>query len=259
MTTMTSPPQERMSDFESLPVVSRVEGDRFCDSCGYNLNTQAVRRDPTTGVLLCRCPECGTFHAAGDMTTAGRLWLYRAGRILLVTWVFTAWSAAVGVMMVQVAVTLSMVDLLRPMLISNNPETHPLARVWTQIIGSACALSVVLGFATVSVCAMVFTHWKRWSYAIAAALWPIISAILIWFYFAYVNWTMQGMAPVFFRVGLIPVTAYLLGGVVGVMLGRRFARLQVRWLVPPTLWGSFSYLWTTDGLTPPTPHKPRHP
>lgn len=254
MTSTTSPPADGSTlDFQSLPVISRVEGDRFCDGCGYNLNKQAIRREPATGVPLCRCPECGMFHAAGDMSTAGRLWLYRAGRILLVVWVFVAWSAAVAVMMTQIMLTIGVLDVLRPMLISTTPEQHPLAAKWPQLVGFACVLSAILGMGTITACAMVFTHWKTWSYGVAALIWPVVSAILLWFHLSFVARTPQASLMAIYTMGLIPIVAYFGGGLIGVFVGRRTARLTVRWLIPPVLWGVFSYLWTADGLTPPTP------
>ncbi len=73
--------------FGSLPLVAEIETDRFCDECGYNLRTQAVRRDTQTGLLLARCPECGRYHAANQETSASRPWLRRLATMLLSWWV----------------------------------------------------------------------------------------------------------------------------------------------------------------------------
>jgi len=85
------PPTE--PDRPTAPV-GVIEMDRFCDRCGYNLRTQAVTRDEHTGILICRCPECGTFHPAGVATDAGRAWWGRFGTLLLLFWVLILLSCA---------------------------------------------------------------------------------------------------------------------------------------------------------------------
>src|SRR5690348_18374707 len=84
------------------PVVSHLQTDTFCAGCGYNLNTQAVLRDARLDLLICRCPECGRFTAAGQGTSAARVWLNRFGILLLMVWllflfvVFGLGSLALG-------------------------------------------------------------------------------------------------------------------------------------------------------------------
>lgn len=71
--------------FEDWPEISRVETDRFCFRCGYNLHQQSVRRDPRTEVLVSRCPECGTFHHLVSWSMrylAGSAGCYVAGGLL---------------------------------------------------------------------------------------------------------------------------------------------------------------------------------
>ncbi|MDB5300946.1 MAG: hypothetical protein JWO87_2609, partial [Phycisphaerales bacterium] len=53
------------SEAQVGPVISNIHTDTFCESCGYNLHTQAVVRDERLGLLICRCPECGRWAAAG--------------------------------------------------------------------------------------------------------------------------------------------------------------------------------------------------
>jgi hypothetical protein len=83
--------------FEDLAPVAFVEIDRYCEACGYNLRTQAVRRDPRTQVLLTRCPECGRHHPAADGTTAARAWVRRFSPLLLCGWVLLVLGGVVGV------------------------------------------------------------------------------------------------------------------------------------------------------------------
>ncbi len=64
-----------------------VETDTYCDGCAYNLHGQTVTRDERLGILVCRCPECGKWHAAGRETSATRDWQRRLGVGLLAGWV----------------------------------------------------------------------------------------------------------------------------------------------------------------------------
>ena len=64
-----------------------VETDTYCDGCAYNLHGQTVTRDERLGILVCRCPECGKWHAAGRETSAAREWQRRLGVGLLQVWV----------------------------------------------------------------------------------------------------------------------------------------------------------------------------
>jgi hypothetical protein len=68
----------------------QLETDHFCEQCGYNLHGQPVSRDPRTQIVICRCPECGRFAAAGKDGTAGSLWLSRFAATVLVAWCLIA-------------------------------------------------------------------------------------------------------------------------------------------------------------------------
>lgn len=81
--------------------IARIETDRFCGGCGYNLFSQAVFRDPATQLLLCRCPECGAFHAVGDATTIGQAWLRRLGSLALFIWMAVVLAVVVGLVLGQ--------------------------------------------------------------------------------------------------------------------------------------------------------------
>src|SRR2546421_11918868 len=79
---VTSEPSSKVGE-----VVSHLQSDTFCAGCGYNLNTQAVLRDARLDLLVCRCPECGRYAAAGLGTSASRTWLNRVGILLLMLWI----------------------------------------------------------------------------------------------------------------------------------------------------------------------------
>ena len=43
--------------------VDVLSGDRCCARCGFNLYGQTIIREPHYGLLMVRCPECGTAAA----------------------------------------------------------------------------------------------------------------------------------------------------------------------------------------------------
>jgi len=81
--------------FEQLDAVGTVELDRYCASCGYNLRQQAIRREPSTKLLLCKCPECGVFEPANTLTTATRSWFRGLVAFVWIVW-FAIWLNLVG-------------------------------------------------------------------------------------------------------------------------------------------------------------------
>jgi hypothetical protein len=61
--------------------VSTVTGDRLCTTCSYNLVGQMVLREPHYGLLIVRCPECGTVASVQEYPLLGR-WANRWGAVL---------------------------------------------------------------------------------------------------------------------------------------------------------------------------------
>lgn len=52
--------------------VSQLEGDRACIRCGFNLSGQSVIREDKYGLLIVRCPECGTAASMQEYPLLGR-------------------------------------------------------------------------------------------------------------------------------------------------------------------------------------------
>ncbi|MDY7108184.1 MAG: hypothetical protein SYC29_06060 [Planctomycetota bacterium] len=61
--------------------VSTVNADRLCTTCSYNLTGQMVLREPHYGLLIVRCPECGTVAGVQEYPLLGR-WANRWGAVL---------------------------------------------------------------------------------------------------------------------------------------------------------------------------------
>lgn len=65
--------------------VSIITGHRLCATCRYNLTGQPVLREPHYGLLVVRCPECGTVAGAQEYPLLGR-WVARWGLVVAITW-----------------------------------------------------------------------------------------------------------------------------------------------------------------------------
>ena len=259
-----------MSDIELAvgPQVGQVQTDTFCEGCGYNLLTQAVMRDDRLGILVCRCPECGRYAAAGRTTSADRVWLNRLGAVTLVGWVFfllTLFSLlALFIGMLTYGQTAEATELapLNPMNqmvqryvyaykvrdISPGDEDslsrHRVSQV--LILGTAGLLSLGAGMLFSS----FFWHVRGWRRGLAV-LPPLLGAgvaILMW---------MEDPMTRFIRAWgarrmCLCLLFEILAVAIGVLIGRPVARGLLRILVPPRARQHLAFLWITDGKVPKT-------
>jgi hypothetical protein len=275
--------------FESLAPVAFVEIDRYCAGCGYNLRTQAIRRDPRTQILITRCPECGCYHAAGDTTTAARVWLGRLGPLFLLAWLAVVLSAALGLFGLMASLSYGTLDELttwQPISAATGlPATQPtitrtqgswgttvityttpsrsLLQVrpdpphYAPFMALFAAGSFAVAGAMVLMLVVVFHHWRRWLYVLVAVAMPLAAAALviaIWWDEAphLLDWSL-------IYIGLHALVQ-LLGGLTGVAFGRPVARGLVRAFVPTSWRAPLAYLWLIDGKRPPgtaDPHAAR--
>lgn len=65
--------------------VSTLVGDRLCVTCGFNLTSQTVVREPHYRMLIVRCPECATIASLQEFPLLGR-WAARWGALLAALW-----------------------------------------------------------------------------------------------------------------------------------------------------------------------------
>jgi len=261
---------DQQLSLENLPAVAYVETDRYCDGCGYNLRTQAVCRDPRINILLCRCPECGRFHAATDVVTAARPWLNRLSTLLLFIWIVIVTHGAVGIVVLEFASTAISVDELitrqripvttapastvrrrsaRANLIYMAPYRYKysmrkMTRELKAFIGFVIGGSFALGFVGATFLMVIFYHWRKRYYFIVVLTVPVligISAYYIWKIDAHE--IMESILPYI----LANTIAQLLGGLVGVLWGRPFVRLLLCIFLPPRLRQYLTFLWLVDG------------
>ena len=67
------------------PVHHLLTGDRLCSGCGYSLVHQPILREPTYGLLIVRCPECGVVAPLQEYPMLGR-WATRLAAIGAAAW-----------------------------------------------------------------------------------------------------------------------------------------------------------------------------
>lgn len=278
-----------LAEFDRQPPVAYVEMDRYCDGCGYNLRTQPVRVDARTGLLLCRCPECGRFHPARDATTAGRVWLERLGRLLLFTWILTILGGTIGLGAAQIGATfITLEELTRYRQVDLNPPgaaptptTNP-ASTSSQMISVTPAGRIVVNTGNPTMTwrrevvddlpyyALLITLTHGLSFGLGFLL--ALLAVVI-----FHHWRRWGyLVP----VTLVPIiagvivwlvwredvghllawatpfivrhaAAHLVGGLSGILLGRPLARLIVSLTLPPRIRQVLAFLWLADGKQPP--------
>jgi len=274
-TTPASPaPPPADAPFEMLPAVGSVELDRYCESCGYNLMRQAVRREPRTALLLVRCPECGGYTPANTLTTAHRAWFRGLAVLGWVLWV-AAWVFMIGMASLILAAMLpdaawqrsafEETDVIQHINGMTHYNQHRVISLgaWDQemlmISGMIFGGFVLTAIFLTTITTAFMPHWKRWGYVLFALGWPIIALMISLAIFIpertrwrnyydeiapeFISWLYQ------YTIACVLLTA--VSGALFAWLGRPLARVLVRLFVPPRQRGVFVYLWIVDGKTPP--------
>ena len=269
---------EALGEFDQQPAVARIECDRFCDGCGYNLHTQVVRRDTRTQLLLCRCPECGRIHAVRDNVTAGRVWLQRLGTLALFVWMLVVVVGGFSLGAGQVGVTIGTLEELTtyrptsmPVTTGPSPTTITISRpgrvaysgggntIWQRQVreeidyyGAFMALMLglafALGFALAVLMTVTMHHWPRGGYLVPVVCVPVLAGAIAWYAWSSDYAHLRGWAAWYV---VLDGGANLLGGLVGVLVGRPFARLLATLILPPRLRQVAAFLWLADGKLPP--------
>lgn len=269
---------ERSERVGAPPLVGRVETDRFCVGCGYNLHTQGVWRDPATQLLVCRCPECGRFDAVGGTVTAGQMWLRRIALPLLFFWIIIVVGVPLGLSFGQAGLVIETLEELTyyaPTSTAPAPTTQmtlPSGQVvayqtnvpWTRqprgdfpyrrlVIATLLGVAGLMGFCLVAWAAVVAHHWRRSGYWILACLPPLGAGGLVWYIWAHDFPLLRDWATPYV-VGL--TLANVVGGALGVYFGRPATRLTLTLTLPPRIRQTLAFLWIADGKPPPRVPKP---
>lgn len=217
------------------------------------MRTLAVTRDEGTGLLVVRCSECGTLHAANAATSAGRVWLQRLSSFF---------SIVLALAMVGITFVLGLVEMVMQAATLDHRTSWGQGGRVVMRMGQDELLTLVLMFAVSGLAAFVMVtwytcaahHWSRWAYVVLACAAPLVPFSITWY-----MWLQE--APALEAWGL----RYMLGhyalqassGVVGAFFGRPAMRTASRVLLPPGMRSSLSFLWTADGLEPPRAERRR--
>ena len=223
--------------FETWPRRGQAGSDYFCDRCGYNLHGQWARVEPTTQVMMLRCPECGAFHPAVGASTVARLWVDRLGRAALVTWLFLAYWC-IGVLVI---VHTGLMDAGLQFVSQRALLAGPAVTAHPGPVAAVAGASFGLGLVAAAVGAVVFPHWKWWSLVVAAFAWPGLSAAVevVWItQFSLMRYVANYAEYVALFAG-----ACVAGGLVGAAVARPAGRLLVRVVLPARARRTFTHLY----------------
>jgi len=249
------------------PVIGHMQTDTFCEGCGYNLHTQAVMRDERLGLVVCRCPECGRFAAAGHGTAVTRVWLNRAATLGLGIWVlfalalFALCSLFLGMVsyghvmnnvtwtQVQQSVVGKTGKFTQAQYEYRIRTPQPEDPFWAErqrfqelALG---AIAVGLGLLTGSLFTVLLWH-VRWPWRALAWMPPLLGCCV-----AALIWVNDSMALAIWQWGLNWIIVYCLmecaAVFIGLWLGRPIVRGMLRLILPPKPRQHLAFLWTIDG------------
>lgn len=254
------------TETELGPLVGHIQTDSFCETCGYNLHTQPVMRDARLGILVSRCPECGRFNAAGRTTAANQPWLNRLAIALLLFWILfllvffglgtlflgmTAYAhASEGTTFRQIQVpfpgnpkmTYTKFEQVVDDGTGKTAEQRAIERQqMIALVVFAAILSMIVGGAF----SVFFWHCRGLRRALALVP-PLIACG-----FARFIWTTDARNARLAHWGRWHIAQYaawqIVWVLIGLFIGRPFARAALTILLPPKVRQHLAFLWTRDG------------
>jgi hypothetical protein len=234
------------------PILGFLETDLFCRRCGYNLHGQRVWRDGPLGILVCRCPECGTHESAGR-SGIEQLWMSRGTMILVLLWsamliggFATAWQTLADAQW----------DYVINYLYGTGSWdrwgwVHSPTKFDVQYVLPICAAATIGWCASLCIglgAAVFLSHLNRWLHYILL-LAPIYSGAVHAWQTCTICWGTAAdwiTRPLWTQV-IIQLALMLFG----IQFGRPLARFLLRTLLNRRLLQAVGYLWHIDGLNTP--------
>lgn len=261
--------------FDHLPQLGQVEMDRFCAGCGYNLRQQPVRRESATGLLLCKCPECGAFEPANQAITRPRSWFAQLVYVLWFAWIAALGMALAGAIAANVGLSHEIGELLTETRYLDEPIPDPRATNSNSVrtinfeydlraLDGLYALEVAgrvlgafaVGAGLLTLLLVFVPHWPRKGYAWLAIGFPLVALIVFYCTRLFNHYTLDyatdALTLWIYLSPLLIVLFAIAGGLTAICIARPITRLLIRILIPPRQRGPFAYLWLVDNKTPPT-------
>ena len=117
-----------------------------------------------------------------------------------------------------------------------------------SVMALSLGLSFALGLLFATLATVIVHHWPRWGYFAPVVLVPLITGTIAWFVWrADLPYLSAWSTP--YIVGQSAV--HFAGGLLGIWLGRPFARGLVSLLLPSRVRQVLAFLWIADGKQPP--------
>ncbi len=232
---------------------SSLQTDLFC-TCGYNLHMQVVHVDEQLGIPVCRCPECGRYHAMNTMQPVQSPWTARFGVLLMAGYVlfllYGAIMAMVGLGAIQYGFVLACEESIVAVKSQWYAQASPMEQFWPRWLPEIVfALSMLAGFIYMMLATTFFWHWRRDAY------WNLLVVPLLTV--GIVGWIGVGdhdrafLADTAIRRIAGATIAVMLGMGLGVLWARKVVRGLLTLLLPLRARQSLSFLWLADGKPPP--------
>jgi hypothetical protein len=110
--------------------ICELVGDRACAKCSFNLSGQSVVREPHYGMLMVRCPECGTPAALQEYPLLGR-WANRFGYLMAGAWL----AIMITIVSLAALAIWGMSEEMTQQLAT--PYTQHVQKVWTEHVNGS--------------------------------------------------------------------------------------------------------------------------
>lgn len=222
--------------------IARFELDAFCETCGYNLRGQEVWKDERLGLLICRCPECGTHQPANQSLPSKRLWVKWFTPAVLIVWITIVFGMHAAAMGITFATWVGVTEIIEYASRGFGNEQDGVA------IFMLGAVDAMLGLILALFSAIAFGHWPTIGRIVLAVLWPSVPFAMFLFGWLYLKEEEMGIAA---PQIMLMVSIEIAAGIVGALIGRPVARLAVRVFLPKGMRQGMAFLWTCDGMKPP--------
>ncbi|MGA2498794.1 MAG: hypothetical protein ABSH20_13710 [Tepidisphaeraceae bacterium] len=238
---------------EPINRASSVQTDLFC-TCGYNLYMQVVHVDERLGIPICRCPECGRYHAMNTTLPAQSPWTARVGVLLMAGYVLFMLYGVVmttfGIGAIQYGFVAVVEESTRVLTREWYSQASLAEQLWWRWLpGIMFAVCMIAGFLYMMLAATFFWHWRRDSYWNLLVVGPLTAGIVCWIGLENQDRAFMGNTTIWRLTG--GLVAVMLGMGLGVFWGRKVVRGLLTCVLVPRARQSLAFLWLVDGKPAP--------